>query len=312
MFDVAALGAGLELLLVDLTPWLVVIPGILVGLVFGAIPGLQISTAMAVFLPMTLYMDFMQAMLFLTAIFTGGAFGSSIPAVLMNIPGTASSVATAFDGFPMAQSGQQNTALGIALASSCIGVMIGYSILLLLIMPISQLVLRVGPAEMAVVVFWGITLIGARAGARLLKGTLSGLFGLLVGTIGYGEAGVPRGTFGSVYLTGGVPVVPAMLGLFAASELFRLANRRYVVADDAGRRVSMRATLAGFRLVVAYPLVLVRGCLIGVFVGALPGVGSSIANLLSYVEAKRTQPDPDSFGKGDPAGIVASESANST
>jgi putative tricarboxylic transport membrane protein len=143
------------------TPWLVVIPGIVIGLVFGAIPGLQISMAMAVFLPVTLYMDFMQAMLFLTAIFTGGSFGGSIPAILMNIPGTSSAIATAFDGYPMARKGEHNHALGVALGASCIGVLIGYSILLLLISPISELVLRIGPAEMTVVILWGITLIGS-------------------------------------------------------------------------------------------------------------------------------------------------------
>ena len=312
MIDIAALEAGFQLLFAGFTPWLIVIPGILIGLIFGAIPGLQISTAMAVFLPMTLYMDFLQAMLFLTAIFTGGGFGSGIPAVLMNIPGSSSAVATAFDGYPMAQSGRHNTALGTALGASCIGVMVGYTILLLLIMPLSEPVLRVGPAEMAAVILWGITLIGTLAGGRLLKGTISGLFGLLVGTIGYGEAGVARGTLGSAYLLDGVPVVPAMIGMFAAAELFRLANRRYVVAESSARRVSIRATLAGFRRVVAYPWILLRGCLIGVFIGALPGVGSSIANLLSYAEAKRTHGEPGSFGRGNPAGIVASESANST
>ena len=312
MIDAAALEAGLQLLFSSLTPWLIVIPGILIGLVFGAIPGLQISMAMAVFLPMTLYMDFMQAMLFLTAIFTGGGFGGSIPAVLMNIPGTSSSIATAFDGYPMARRGQHNTALGVALGASCVGVIIGYSILLLLIEPLSELVLRVGPAEMSAVILWGITLIGLLSGGNVLKGVISGLFGLLVGTIGYSDAGVARGTLGSPYLLDGVPIIPAMIGMFAASELFRLANKRYLVADSAARQVSIRGALHGFKLVGAYPWVLLRGCLIGVFVGALPGIGSSIANLLSYVETKRTHRDPGSFGKGNPAGIIASESANST
>ena len=124
---------GFSLLFADPSVWLIVIPGILIGLIFGAIPGLQISMAMAIFLPLTLYMDFMQAMLFLTAIFTGGGFGGSIPAILMNIPGTSSSVATTFDGYPMSQRGEHNTALGIGLGSSCIGVIVGYSILFFLI-----------------------------------------------------------------------------------------------------------------------------------------------------------------------------------
>ena len=293
-------------------PWLIVIPGILIGLIFGAIPGLQISMAMAIFLPITLYMDFMQAMLFLTAIFTGGGFGGSIPAILMNIPGTSSALATAFDGYPMAQKGEHNVALGIALGASCFGVIIGYTILLLLISPISQIVLKVGPAEMAVVILWGITLIGSLSSGSVLKGMISGLVGLLIGTIGYSEAGVTRGTFGSPYLLDGVPVIPAMIGMFAASELFRLARKDYLVEDRAARQVSVRLVLVGFRRALANPWIVLRGSLIGVSVGAIPGVGSSVANLLSYMATRRSSPNPELFGKGNPSGVIASESANST
>lgn len=294
------------------SPWLIVVPGILIGLVFGAIPGLQISMAMAIFLPMTLYMDFMQAMLFLTAIFTGGGFGGSIPAILMNIPGTSSAIATAFDGYPMSRKGLHNIALGVALGSSCIGVIVGYSILLLLINPISEVVLTIGPAEMTVVILWGITLIGSLSSGSLLKGVISGLVGLLVGTIGYSEAGVPRGTFGSAYLLDGVPVIPAMIGMFAASELFRLVKTDYLVEDTAARKVSVGQILSGFRSALTHPWIVLRGSFIGVFVGSIPGVGSSVANLLSYMVTKRKDKDPDSFGKGNPTGVVASEAANST
>jgi putative tricarboxylic transport membrane protein len=296
----------------DPSLWLIVIPGLLIGLVFGAIPGLQISMAMAIFLPMTLYMNFMQAMLFLTAIFTGGGFGGSIPAILMNIPGTSSSIATSFDGYPMSRKGQHNIALGIALGSSCIGVIVGYLILFFLISPISEIVLGIGPAEMSVVILWGITLIGSLSSGSLLKGIISGLVGLLIGTIGYSEAGVTRGTFGSIYLLDGVPVIPAMIGMFAASELFRLVKTKFLVEDSAARKVSIRQILTGFRRTITYPWIVIRGSLIGVFVGAVPGVGSSVANLLSYMVTKRRAPDPETFGTGNPAGVVASEAANST
>lgn len=312
MIDWPSVGAAFDLLFTSIDPWMVVVPGILIGLLFGAIPGLQISMAMAIFLPMTLYMDFMQAMLFLTAIFTGGTFGGSIPAVLMNIPGTSSAIATAFDGYPMSRKGEHNTALGIALGASCIGVLAGYLILFLLIGPISTMVLKIGPAEMAAVILWGITLIGSLSGGSLLKGILSGLIGLLIGTIGFSEAGVSRGTMGSIYLLDGVPVIPAMIGMFAASELFRLVKTRYLVEDSAARKVSARAIFAGFLKAFSYPWILLRGSLIGVFVGAVPGVGSSVANLVSYIATKKGDPNPDSFGKGNPAGVVASESANST
>ncbi len=312
MIDWPALQSAFEMLFSSASPWLVVVPGILIGLVFGAIPGLQISMAMAIFLPMTLYLDFMQAMLFLTAIFTGGSFGGSIPAILMNIPGTSSAIATAFDGYPMSRKGEHNLALGVALGASCIGVIVGYSILFLLIGPISEIVLKVGPAEMSVVILWGITLIGSLSSGSLLKGVISGLFGLLVGTIGYSEAGVARGTMGSAYLLDGVPVIPAMIGMFAASELFRLVRTRYLVEDSAARKVSVRVIFSGFRMAFSSPWIVLRGSLIGVFVGAVPGVGSSVANLLSYMITKKSDPDPDSFGKGNPSGVIASEAANST
>jgi len=312
MIDWPALQSAFDMLFSSASPWLVVVPGILIGLVFGAIPGLQISMAMAIFLPMTLYLDFMQAMLFLTAIFTGGSFGGSIPAILMNIPGTSSAIATAFDGYPMSRKGEHNLALGVALGASCIGVIVGYSILLLLIGPISEIVLKVGPAEMSVVILWGITLIGSLSSGSLLKGVISGLIGLLVGTIGYSEAGVARGTMGSAYLLDGVPVIPAMIGMFAASELFRLVRTRYLVEDSAARKVSVRVIFSGFRMAFSYPWIVLRGSLIGVFVGAVPGVGSSVANLLSYMVTKKNSPDPDSFGKGNPSGVIASEAANST
>jgi len=312
MLELNAIVGGFSLLFSSFTPWLVVLPGILIGLSFGAIPGLQISMAMAIFLPMTLYMDFMQAMLFLTAIFTGGAFGGSIPAILMNIPGTSSSISTTFDGYPLARQGKHNLALGVALGASCIGVIIGYTVLLLLIGVLSEVVLKIGPAEMSALILWGITLIASLGGNSPAKGVIAGLFGLMLGTIGFGEAGVTRGTLGMDSLLDGIPVIPAMMGMFAASELFRLVNTRYLVEDDAARKVNVGEILTGFRSTFRYSGVLGRGSLIGVIVGAVPGVGSSIANLLSYVETKRRSANPDSFGTGNPAGIVASESANST
>src|SRR5699024_462135 len=132
MIDTQAVLQALTLLFSSFDPWLYVIPGLIIGLVFGTVPGLQISMAMAVFLPVTWMMDFLQAMLFLTAIFTGGAYGGGVTAILMNIPGSSSSVATAFDGYPMAQKGKHNEALGLGLGASVVGTFIGYLLLMLL------------------------------------------------------------------------------------------------------------------------------------------------------------------------------------
>ena len=271
---------------------------------YRAIPGLQISMAMAIFLPMTLYMDFMEAMLFLTAIFTGGSFGSGVPAILMNIPGTSSALTTAFDCYPMARKGQHNEALGIALGASAFGVLLGYIILFLLIKPISGMVLNLGPTELFAVILWGMTLIACLSGTYMLKGMIAGFVGLLIGTIGFSEAGVLRGTMGNEYLLAGVPVIPAMMGMFAASELLRLVNTKYLVEDESARKVNIRLILKGFGRAFRHPGVLIRGSVIG--------VGSSVSNLLSYIETKRRDKDPESFGQGNPKGVVASESANST
>jgi putative tricarboxylic transport membrane protein len=312
MIDFVAVEQALALLFTNFSPWMVVVPGIIIGLIFGATPGLQISMAMAIFLPMTLYMDFIQAMLFLTAIFTGGSFGSGIPAILMNIPGTSSAIATAFDGYPMARQGRHNQALGVALVSSVLGTLMGYLILFVMIQPLSLMVLKLGPAEMFAVILWGMTLIASLKGEQVLKGLMAGFVGLLIGTIGFNELGMARGTMGQTYLLDGIPVIPAMMGMFAASELFKLANKGFIVESKASRKVKISEIFEGFKIAVSYPWVMIRGGLIGVFVGAVPGVGSSVSNLLSYVETQRRDKDPSSFGKGNPKGVVASESANST
>lgn len=312
LIDFSAAGEAINLLFSEPEYWLVVIPGLLIGLFFGATPGLQTSMAMAIFLPMTLYMDFLQAMLFLTAIFTGGGFGAGVPAILMNIPGTSSAIATAFDGYPMARQGKHNEALGIALGASTFGVILGYILLFFLIKPMSSFVLKLGPSEMFVVILWGLTLIASLTGEHFIKGMISGLVGLLIGTIGFSETGVLKGTMGIEILSDGVPVIPAMMGMFAASELFKLVGSDFLVKDESQRKVKISKILAGFKQAFKYPAILIRGSFIGVIIGAVPGVGSSVSNLLSYIETKRRDKDPNSYGQGNPKGIVASESANST
>lgn len=312
MIDLGALGDAFGLLFTSFQPWMVVIPGLIIGLLFGSIPGLQTSMAMAVFLPATLGMDFLSAMLFLTAIFTGGMFGGGVSAILMNIPGTSSAVATTFDGFPMARGGRPSEALGIALGASTVGTAFGYLALLLLIQPLTSVVLRLGPSEMFVVILWGLTLIAALQGKYMARSVLAGTIGLLIGTIGMSPNGVIRGTLGSPFLLDGVPVIPAMIGMFAASELFAIAGSGYLVKKDAGGGISFARILSGVGEALRMPMTLLRGSAYGVLIGAIPGVGSSVANLVSYGDARRRAGSPDSFGKGDPRGIAASESANSS
>jgi putative tricarboxylic transport membrane protein len=312
MIDFVAVQSAFSILASAESAWLLLIPGLIIGLVFGAMPGISITMAMALFLPITLYMDFLPAIIFLTAIYTGAGFGGSVPAVLMNIPGTSSAVATTFDGYPMARQGRHNEALGVALAASVTGTMLAYILLFLLLAPIAALVLRMGPLEMFAIAVWGLMLIGSLGGRFVIRGLLAGTFGALLGTMGMNTAGYVRGTLGLPELLDGIPLVPAMIGLLAASQLFNLINARYLIEEESHRRISLRLILSGLRTSWTKPLVILRGAMIGVFIGAIPGVGSSISNLISYAETKRNAPDAETFGTGNPKGVVAAESANSS
>ncbi|MDO9499990.1 tripartite tricarboxylate transporter permease [Falsiroseomonas sp.] len=312
MIDFPAFGAAISLLAGSPQAWIWVVPGLLIGLVFGALPGISVSMAMALVLPATLYMDFLPAIIFLTSVYTGAGFGGSIPAILINIPGTSSAVATTFDGYPMARKGLHSEALGAALVSSCIGVLISYIILFVLVQPLAEVVLRIGPFEMAAIGIWGLVLLGSIGGSTVAKGLFAAAIGVLCGTVGMNTAGYMRGDMGIPWLLDGVPTIPAMVGLLAASQLFALVNAKFIVENKENRTISLRRILAGGRLVLGSPGTLLRGSAIGVFVGAVPGVGSSIANLISYGETRRSSPDPESYGTGNPRGVIAAESANSS
>lgn len=312
MFDFSAIDAALSLMASAESSWLLLIPGLLVGLIFGALPGISVTMAMALFLPLTMYMDFLPAIIFLTAIFTGAGFGGSVPAVLMGIPGTSSAVATTFDGYPMARQGRHNEGLGVALGASTTGTLFSYILLFILIESISRIVLKIGPLEMFAIAIWGMMLLGSLAGTYVARGLLAGTFGLLLGTVGMNTAGYIRGTADIPWLLDGIPVVPAMMGMLAASQLLSLVNTTFLVESEEGRRMNLGKILRGVRDSWKSPLVILRGASIGAFVGAIPGVGASISNLLSYAETKRNDPDPDSFGNGNPKGVIAAESANSS
>lgn len=312
MFDLGAASSAIDLLGSDPAIWLAIVPGLLIGLVAGAIAGISTTMAMAVCLPLTLYMDFMPAVMFLTAIFTGGGFGGAVTSILMGIPGTTAAVATTFDGYPMTRQGRQNEALGIALMSSVLGVLLGYVLLLVVVGPLGRWVIRLGPAEMLLVALWGMTMIAALGGKHFGRGLIAGGFGLLLGTLGMNTSGHIRGTLGIPHLLDGIPVIPAMMGMFAASQLFTLIGTEYLINDRDARRADFGRILKGFVWALAHPLFLLRGALIGVFIGAIPGVGASVGNLIAYAQAKRTDPDPDSFGQGNPKGVMAAEAANSS
>lgn len=309
MLDFPAMLGGIHLMVGSVASWGWIVPGLIVGLVFAAIPGITIAMAMAIVLPMTLYMDFFPSVVFLTSVYTGAGFGGSVPAILMNIPGTPTSYATTFDGYAMAQKGQHNEALGYALFASTLCGIAGYLVLLVVVEPLANIVLKIGPFEMFMVAVWGMTLLGSLGSKYASRGMLAAVLGLLIGTLGMNTAGYIRGTFGSPELLNGIAPVPAMIGLLASSQLLNLATKDYILQADSAREVSLKRILAGCLGVFKFPAVLIRGSIIGIIIGAVPGVGSSIGNLIAYSEAKRTSKDRDTFGKGNPKGVVAAEAA---
>jgi putative tricarboxylic transport membrane protein len=309
MLDIPALLGAIHIIGSSAESWLWIVPGLVVGLVFSAIPGVTISMAMAIVLPLSLYMDFFPSIVFLTSVYTGGVFGGSVPAILMNIPGSPSSYATTFDGYPMTLQGQHNEALGHALFASTLCCILGYLFLLLLIQPIAGVVLKVGPLEMLLAAVWGLLLLGSLGSQYVTRGLLAAAFGILLGTVGMNTAGYARGTLGIVYLLNGISPIPAMIGLLAAGQLLSLATKDYIVDAEAARSVSLRRILAGCWRTLKYPGVLSRGTVIGIVMGLVPGVGSSVANLISYAETKRSAKDRATFGTGNPKGVIGAEAA---
>ncbi|MCK0208923.1 tripartite tricarboxylate transporter permease [Starkeya koreensis] len=309
MIDITAFNDALGIMFTSVGSWGWIVPGLIVGLVFSAIPGISITMAMAIVLPMSLYMDFFSAIVFLTSVYTGAGFGGSVPAILMNIPGSPSSFATTFDGYAMSQKGEHNEALGYALFASTLCGIAGYLLLLLVIEPLADIVLRIGPVEMFAVAIWGMMLLGSLGSTYISRGLLAAAFGILLGTVGMNTAGFTRGTLGLPVLLDGIAPIPAMIGLLAASQLLSLATRDYIIEAEGSREVSLRKILKGCWGTMKYPGVLLRGSIIGIIIGAVPGVGSSIGNLIAYAETKRTAKDSATFGKGNPKGVIAAESA---
>lgn len=309
MIDISAFQEALGIMFSSVGSWGWIVPGLIVGLVFSAIPGISITMAMAIVLPMSLYMDFFSAIVFLTSVYTGAGFGGSVPAILMNIPGSPSSFATTFDGYAMSQKGEHNEALGYALFASTICGIGGYLLLLLVVEPLADIVLRIGPVEMFAVAIWGMLLLGSLGSTYISRGLLAAALGILLGTIGMNTAGFTRGTMGLPVLLDGIAPIPAMIGLLAAGQLLSLAGRDYIIEAEGSREVSVRRILKGCWGTLKFPGVLLRGSIIGIIIGAVPGVGSSIGNLIAYAETKRTAKDSATFGKGNPKGVVAAESA---
>ena len=307
MFE--ALGSGLALLFtLEGTVYLCL--GVFVGLVFGAVPGLGGTTAIALLMPLTFGMEPWLAITMIGGVMGATSFGGSVSAILLNTPGIAPNAATCFDGYPMAQQGKAGMAIGAAAAASSTGGLIGIFTLVAIIPLAKQIVLLFGPPEFFMLALLGLSAIAVSTGGAFLRGLISALFGLMLALVGYDAVnGGYRFTADVEYLYDGIPLVPTLVGLFALSEMINLTVKGGTVAskESAG---AITGVLPGILAVYRHWPILLRGSAIGTFVGALPGVGGTVASFLAYTATVQTAKDRDTFGKGNIKGVIAPESAN--
>ncbi|MDQ2780604.1 MAG: tripartite tricarboxylate transporter permease [Pseudomonadota bacterium] len=302
----------LDTLLAALAPFnlFLAVIGVVAGTVVGALPGLTATMAVAVLVPFTFTMASAPALILLGAIYTGAIYGGAYSAVLLNTPGTPSSIATTFDGYPMAKRGDGDLAITLSCLASVAGGLVGALALLLLAPPLAQFALAFGPIEYFWLAVLGLTLVAALSEGDTLKGLISACIGLAIALVGSAVVGGDiRYTGGSTLLLSGVGIVPALIGMFCVPVLIDLVSTTEEHLDVQGK-------VAGFRLREAVGILgrdklnLARSSVIGTIIGALPGAGGSIAALIAYSEARRASKSPVRFGSGNPSGIIASESSN--
>lgn len=286
--------------------------GVALGLCFGVIPGLGGTTALALLIPVTFSMDPLDAMYLAGGVMGATSFGGSITAILLNTPGTAPNAATTFDGYPLAQQGKAGLAIGASAAASAMGGLIGLFTLLLVIPVARELVLAFGPAEFFLLTILGLIAIAVSARGKLLRGLIAGGLGLMLAFIGSDTvSGELRYTFDTDYLWDGILLVPTLTGMFALSQMIELGLKGGSVAgkaDAATQRIS--GVWEGVLSVFKNWTVLLRGSAIGTIIGAIPGLGGTVASFISYTSTVQASRDPESFGKGNILGVIAPEAAN--
>ena len=288
--------------------------GATAGLIAGAIPGFTIAMAIVLTLPFTFGMEPSQGVATMIGVYVGGLSGGLMSGILIGIPGTPSSVATTFDGFPMARNGDPGFALGLGVWSSFLGGIIATILLVAVAPQLAKVGLEFQPWDYFALIFFALTVTASLAGDNMIKGLTSGALGLIIACVGEDDInGVKRFDFGNDYLGEGFAFLPVLIGLFAFSQLMsdvrdqHSARKALTEMKDVSVRIEHRRAI---QTIVKDWINLVRSSLIGVFTGVLPAAGSSISNLLAYDQAKKASPESEKFGTGHSGGIIAPEAAN--
>lgn len=285
--------------------------GTLAGLILGALPGLSPTMAVALMIPFTFHMQPAAGLILLGAMYTSTIAGGAISAILVNVPGAPANIATALDGHQLAKNGRATEALHYCFTSSFIGGVLGIFILIFFTPPLAKLALKFGPTELFWVAILGITIIGTIGSDSVIKGLLTGLFGLALSTIGDNPMlGEERFVFTS-HVESGIHIVIALIGLFAIPQVFKLMedtikDKKNVAIHALGKTSLLKSVFYNLKRLRALSF----GSLIGIIIGIIPGAGGQIAGLVAYDQVKKTSKDPSQFGAGEPDGIIAAESAN--
>ncbi|TFL17603.1 tripartite tricarboxylate transporter permease [Jannaschia formosa] len=302
-----SLMAGLSLV-ANIEAFAALFVGIVIGVIGGAIPGLSATMAVALALPFTFAMQPVTGILLLLGVYKGGIFGGSIPAILIKTPGTPASSATILDGHPMAERGEAGRALGMALWASCTADLVSNLALILFAGWLASFALNFGPPEFFALILFSLTIIAGVSGESLLRGALSALLGLLLATVGLDLVyGTNRFTFGDPNLMGGLNFIAVLIGLFAIPEVIMMARNPTAHLGRTRALGGAKVTFADYRKSFRS---IIRGSMIGVFLGSIPGIGAAPSAFLSYSEARRRSPNKANFGKGEIEGVAAAEAGN--
>ena len=282
--------------------------GTFLGIYIGAIPGLSVTMAVSILISFTFSWDVYNALALMVGVFMGGVYGGSRTAILLNIPGAPSAIATALDGFPMAQKGEAGRAIGLSTVMSVVGGFVGIIILSIAAPNISEFALTFQPRDYMMLGIMGILLVGSLSGESLTKGIFAGAFGMLIGTVGLDPlTAEERFTFGVVELWNGINPVAVMIGMFGLSEALMQLHH----LDKQAIKQKLDKIIPSWGDVKKYLPLSLQTSTIGTIIGALPGTGGDIAALISYDYAKRTTKKPEvPFGQGAKEGLIAPESAN--
>jgi putative tricarboxylic transport membrane protein len=284
--------------------------GVVVGLIFGVIPGLGGTTAIALLMPLTFGLEANEAMLLMGGVMGAVTAGGSVSAILLNTPGTAPNAATCFDGYPLAKQGKAGLAIGAAAASSMIGGVIGIFTLIAVIPIMKSIVLLFGPPEYFMLAMMGLIAIAVSTGGQFLRGLIAGAFGLMLSFVGYDAVGgVVRFTLDSDYLWDGIKLVPALTGLFALSEMIALSVSGGTIAKESATG-KITSVLEGAWQPIKHWKTTLQGSLIGTIIGAIPGLGGTVAAFVSYTAAMQISKHPETFGHGAIEGVIGPESSN--